>query len=207
VTYSIEAYERESNGDGLSEVINVVKRAASFGTATSDNGALMFGHVPHVAPEAWFHILFPALDDESLVELDRALRRLVPDPYREILKVTNGLYLFSGALSLYGLRKDYSRKPSIRLPFDLSYPNILERPRAADPGWFMFGFYDEDGSKAYMDPSDGRVFRGSRDMTRPRLNQWASLDAFLTDEVRRLEGHFDERGRQIDPSRPTTPDS
>jgi SMI1 / KNR4 family (SUKH-1) len=205
VTSSIEASNHGHLGPGFAEVIKVVNQASAFGTATSDNGAHMYGHVPHVAPHAWLHTLFPALDADSLVEVERDLRRPVPSSYQELLRQTNGLYLFRGALSLYGRRRDYSRKVSIREPFDLADPNVHERPRAAHPSWFIFGFYNEDGSSAYIDPSDGHVYRANRDMTSPRLNQWASLDAFLGDEVRRLERHFDDRGRQLDPSRPTTP--
>jgi hypothetical protein len=196
-----------SPSPGLAEVIDVVNKAAVFGTATSENGAQMYGHVPHVAPQAWFHIVFPALEAEALAEVESSLRRPVPRQYRDFLEITNGLYLFSGALSLYGRRRDYSRRPSIRLPFDLDGPNVHERPPAADPGWFIFAFYDEDGSKAYIEPSEGHVYRATRDMAKARLNQWVSLDAFLSEEVRRLENHFDDRGRQLDRSRPTTPDS
>jgi len=192
---------------GLAEVFKAVQEAAAFGTATSENGAHLYGHVPHVAPQAWLHIIYPALNDEELADLESTLRRPVPPEYRQLLKVTNGLTLFSGAVDLYGRRRDYSRRPSIRLPFDLSDPNVHERPRVADPTWFLFAFYDEDGSEAYIDPADHRVYRGSRDMTMPRLNQWASLDDFLIGEVRRLALHFDERGRQLDPSHPTTPDA
>lgn len=206
VTYSIEPDSRAALGAGWAEVMSAVNQAASFGTATSDNGALMYGHVPHVAPEAWFHILFPALDAGGLAQLETKLRRRIPDSYRALLKMTNGLYLFSGALSLDGLRMDYSRRSSIREPFDLGDPNVHERPRAADPSWFFFGFYKADGSGTYLDPADGRVYRGNPDMTQSRLNEWGSLDSFVRDEVRRLGSHFDERGRRLDPLRPTTPD-
>lgn len=193
-------------GPGLTEVFTVVEKAASFGTAVSENGAHMFGHVPHVAPEAWFHIIFPALDQEAITVLENRLRRPIPIGYRQLLRVTNGLHLFSGQLALYGLRTDYSRKTSIRLPFDLGDPNVHERPRTADPSWFLFAFYKEDGSQGYIDPQDGRTYRGTRDMTQPRVNQWASLDDFLSGEVRRLQGLFDDRGHEIDSTRPTTPE-
>lgn len=187
--------------------MNAAEKAAAFGSATSENGAHMYGHVPHVAPQAWYHIIFPALDPEALEEIDKKLGRRVPDPYRDLLRRTNGLDLFSGALSLDGLRKDYSRKVSVVEPYDLEDPNLYERPRAADPSWFIFAFYKADASTVYMDPVDGRIYRANRDMTQPRLNDWPSLDAFLRDEVRRVERHFDDRGRRLDPSRPTTPDS
>jgi hypothetical protein len=180
---------------------------SSFGIETTENGAHGYGYVPQLGPHAWFHYTFPPLGAESIDELDKRLRRHVPDPYRDLLMKTNGLHLFSGALSLYGLRRDYSRRLSIVEPFDLGDPNVLERPRAADPSWFIFAFYKADGSAGYIDPSDGRICRTNRNMTQPRLNQWPSLDAFLRDEVRRLTGHFDDRGRRLDPSRPTTPDA
>jgi len=188
-------------------VTRAVEKASSFGIETTDNGAHGYGHVPHLGPHAWFHYTFPPLGAESIDELDKRLRRRVPDPYRGLLMKTNGLHLFSGALSLYGLRRDYSRRLSIVEPFDLGDPNVHERPRAADPNWFIFAFYDADGSAGYIDPSDGRTYRANRNMTQPRLNQWPSLDAFLRDEVRRLTDHFDDRGRRLDPSRPTTPDN
>jgi hypothetical protein len=166
----------------------------------------MFGHVPHVAPEAWFHILFPPLDADNLDDLERSIRRPIPRSYRDLLTATNGLHLFGGKITLSGRRRDYSRKPGVRLPFDLADPNVHERPPAADPSWFLFGFYREDGSRAYLDPTDGHVYRGTRDLAQPRLNQWISLDAYLEQEVDRMTSLFDERGRQLDKARPTTPE-
>lgn len=167
----------------------------------------MYGYVPHVAPEAWFHIWYPPLREEDLRELEAKMRRPIPDDYRLFLKITNGLTLFSGALDLEGLRKDYSRRVEIRLPFDLITPNVSERPRAAEPSWFIFGFYQADGSRAYIDREGGHVYRSTRDMTTPRLNHWPSFDDFLASEVRRLSTHFDDRGRRLDPARSTAPES
>ena len=206
MTSSIEVFGRDPLGEGLTEVAHAVEKASTFGTETTDNGTHAYGHVPHLGPHAWFHYIFLPLGAGSIDELDQKLRRRLPDTYRDLLLKTNGLYLFSGALTLYGLRRDYSRRLSIVEPFDLRDPNVHERPRAADPRWFIFAFYDADGSAGYIDPGDGRVYRANRNMTQPRLNRWPSLDAFLRDEVRRLTGHFDERGRQLDPLRPTTPD-
>jgi len=205
-SFSIAVSSQQPPGSGLFEVQVVLDSAAKFGTATSENGAQMYGHVPHVAPEAWFHILYPQLQEKDLVELENRLRRPIPDPYRQFLKITNGLTLFSGALDLEGLRRDYSRRVAIREPFDLGDPNIRERPRAAEPRWFIFAFYQADGSRAYVDPDGGHVYRSNRDMTKPRLNHWPSFDEFLAREVRRLTTHFDRRGRRLDPSRSTAPE-
>ena len=201
----VDLRNRKPLGRGLDAVMEAASQAAAFGTAPSENGAQMFGHVPHIAPEAYFHIIFPPLDARELADLERSLHCSIPESYRNLLVVTNGLHLFGGKLTLDGLRTDYSRKPGIRLPFDLSDPNVHERPRAADPTWFLFGFYSEDGSQAYMDPADGRVYRGNRNLTQPRLNHWESLDDYLEQEIRRMASLFDDRGRLREKSKPTTP--
>lgn len=193
------------SSSGLKEAFAVVREAETFGKEVSENGALMYGHVPHIAPLAWFHIVYPGLDEPALAQLEAKLNRPIPSEYRDLLRTANGLSLFSGSLALYGLRTDYSRRVSIRLPFDLSVPNVKERPRSADPTWFIFGFYDADGSHAYLDPKVGAVFRGTRNLTEPRLNRWASLDDFLFAEAHRLAAQFDGRGHQLDEAVPTTP--
>jgi len=191
---------------GFAEVSRAISAASAFGTETSENGAHLYGHLPHVGPLAYLHIVFPPLDSVAIAELEGALKRPVPEPYRQLLMISNGLHLFSGALSLNGLRRDYSRRLTIVEPFHLADANVLERPRAADPSWFIFGFYAADGSRAYMDPVHGRVCRGTRDLVQPRLNEWANLDVFLETEVRRLRDHFDEHGKRIDRSRSTSPE-
>jgi hypothetical protein len=150
--------------------------------------------------------MYPPLQEKDLIELENTLRRPIPEAYRQFLKTTNGLTLFSGALDLEGLRRDYSRRVAIREPFDLGDPNLRERPRAAEPSWFIFGFYDADGSRAYFDPEGGHIYRSNRDMTRPRLNRWSNFDEFLAREVGRLAALFDDRGRPLEPSRPTAPE-
>lgn len=191
---------------GLRELNRAINDAARFGTEISENMARLYGHVPYLGPLAYLHIVFPPLDGSGIAKLAKILNRPVPDPYQQLLLVTNGLYLFSGALSLYGLRTDYSRRLSIVEPFHLADPNVSERPKAAKPSWFIFGFYKSDGSSAYMDPMTGHVYRANRDMTEPHLNDWASLDTFLESEIKRLRTHFDDRGHRLDPSRSTAPE-
>ena len=57
----------EQQSRGPAEVFQVMRRASAFGEATSENGARMYGHVTRVAPEAWFHIVYPSLDDQEIV--------------------------------------------------------------------------------------------------------------------------------------------
>ncbi len=166
----------------------------------------MYGRVPHVAPQAWLHIIYPGLGRDAIAEIERGLGRKVPKYYAAFLGRANGLTIYSGTLNLYGRRTDYSRDPEIRQPFDLSVPNVKERPRAAQDSWFIIGAYKADGSCVYLDDDDPRVYRANRDMSRPSLNVWSTLGEFLDFEIHRLAGHFDDLGRRLDDTRPTTPD-
>ncbi|SRR5712691_2361630 len=81
---------------GLAEVFRVIGQASAFGEATSENGAHMYGHVPHVAPEAWFHIVYPGLDDQEIADLEGSLGRPIQRVYCQLLKISNGLTLLWG---------------------------------------------------------------------------------------------------------------
>jgi hypothetical protein len=191
---------------GFAAVADIARRAAAFGVATSKDGAKMYGHVPHIAPQAWFHIIYPGLTPTHIHELERELGMPIPRQYAAFLQRSNGLTLFSGQLDMYGRRTDYSRDPQIRQPFDLALPNVKERPRLAQPSWFIVGFYRSDGSHAYVVGESPEVFRANRDMSEPTLSHWPSLGAFIASEISRLEGHFDSTGHRIDPKFSTAPD-
>lgn len=190
---------------GLATVFSAMEQAKAFGEDTSRDGARMFGHIPHVAPRAWFHIMYPPLGANDIAEIERSIQRPVPSAYQNLLRITNGLTLFGGSLSLFGRRTDYSRDPAVRQPFDLSVSNLKERPPGAKDSWFFFAFYKQDGSLAYLDDEKSPVYRGNRTMSDPKLNEWPDLAAFLSAETARLATHFDERGRPVNAGRPTTP--
>jgi len=197
--------DEESLLSGLATVFRAMEQAKAFGEDTSRDGARLFGHIPHVAPRAWLHIQYPPLQNPDIAEIERAIRRPVPSAYAQLLRITNGLTLFGGSLSLFGRRTDYSRDPAVRQPFDLSIPNLKERPRAAKDHWFIFAFYDQDGSLAYLDGETPTVYRADRAMSNPTLNEWTNLGVFLSSETARLGALFDERGRPVVTGRPTTP--
>ncbi|HET6229655.1 MAG TPA: SMI1/KNR4 family protein [Longimicrobiaceae bacterium] len=174
---------------------------------TLANGTKLVGHVPHVAPEAWLHVVFPALSEPELVSLKTSLGGPLPEDYRNFLRQMNGIRLFSGALTIDGLRKSYERTgEAVWQPFDVVDLNTLERPQGAKPTDFFIGGYDWDGSVLCVDTGSGETWRRDRDGF-PSLNRWPSLFHMLADETERLAGHFDAEGKEINPSIPTTPPS
>jgi hypothetical protein len=189
----------------IAEAFTILERASSLGMRQLDDGTRLIGKVTHVAPEAWFHLIFSPLTEKDVKTLEQILRRQLPKCFREFLMdFANGLNIFSGSLSLDGLRKNYVRGgEQIWQPFALETPNLYERPKDAGLHHFFIGGYEEDGSLLCLDNES--VFRCSRKSVKP-LNEWTSLSEMLGNEIKRLSALFDEFGRKKDPERPTTPD-
>src|SRR5205823_4209427 len=68
----------------------------------------LIGHVPHVAPEAWLHAIFPGLTAQQVDQISNYLGVPVPAVFSLFLQRCNGLRLFS-KISIDGLRRNYSR--------------------------------------------------------------------------------------------------
>jgi hypothetical protein len=191
--------------DLLQRVLDVVYRARSFGSRVLQDGTELIGHTPHVAPQAWFHVLFPGLTASQIESLEHALKRPLPREYRSFLTQMNGIRLFSGSLSIDGLRRSYERTgDAVWQPFNVVDVNTIERPAGAGPSDFVVGGYKADGSLLCVDADTDETWRRDRDRPAP-LNHWPSLLHTLADEAERLAGHFDDAGKRIDPSVPTTP--
>lgn len=183
----------------------ILEKAKRLGIKTLPEGTELLGHVPHVGPDAWLHVLYACLSEADLEELEARTGRRLPEPYRRLLRETNGLSLFSGALYISGLRRSYERKgDGAWQPFAIEDANVLERPADAKPDYVFIGGYKADGSRLYMSPDRADVFRCERDSAVP-LNKWKSLPHFLLSEANRLATHFDESGRRLDVGTSTAP--
>jgi hypothetical protein len=177
----------------------------SLGAATAPNGARLIGHVPHVAPMAYLHTIFPPLSEAEILELERIVGRRIPQEYTSFLRLSNGLKVFM-KLSLDGLRTSFARDvDSARLPFSLETTNVQERPRGSPVEVVFIGSYSYDGSNLWMRPGDPRVYRCPRREFGPVLNTWHTFDTMLESEVSRLAGLFGPDGRLRDSKLPTTP--
>ena len=164
-----------------------------------------YGHIPQLAPEAYNIYTFAPLTDEQLALLERVLNREVPKQYRAFLThVSNGMHIFHRCLSLEGLQGSINRKLGIQGPFDLSIPNVYERPSNADASCFFIGGYSYDASKLYMkDDSDKVYYCARRDAT--PLKEWNSFSEMLIEEIQRLKSLHDADGMLQVPSEETLP--
>lgn len=189
----------------LGRVIQLIKPFASLGERVLNNGTQLIGSATHIAPEAWLHIVYPPLTLSDVLHLESTVGKTIPPVFCNFLQNCNGLYLFSGRLSIDGLRKSFSRSgDDAWQPFSIFTPNIEERPKHSKPSFFFIGGYGSDGSLLYIDDSDLRVYRCTSKSAKP-LSSWPSFEVMLESEALRLRELFDTHGRQIDPNLPTIP--
>ncbi|MEK6702320.1 MAG: SMI1/KNR4 family protein [Planctomycetota bacterium] len=188
------------------DILKVLERWSPLGETKASTGARLIGHVPHVAPLAYFHLVYLPLGTPEIEQLEKLAQRPIPRAYSEFLSISNGANLFNDKLRLNGLRMSYNRDPDAScLPYALETANTHERPTGSPDDVVFFGGYSFDGSRLWMRPGDPKVYRCPRREFLPTLNTWPSFEAMLEAEVNRLALRFDERGVLIDPNTPTTP--
>ncbi|TCJ15267.1 SMI1/KNR4 family protein [Flaviaesturariibacter flavus] len=186
--------------------IELIESYGINGTKVLPDGTRLISHAPHVAEEAWLHSVYPPLKESEAIELEHALGRSIPIAYRSFLcTVSNGLKVFSGSLSLDGLRKSEGRRiENAWQPFSIITSNVDERVDDAMNEDFFIGGYDWDGSLVYLKSSEERVFRCSRESVEP-LNTWENFKTYINEECNRLSRLFDANGKLIESDSPTCP--
>lgn len=185
-------------------IINQLKKWEGVSKKILSNGTILICKVPYLAPEAWLHKIYRALDDIEIKELELMIDKKLPSDYIEFLKQANGINIFSDCLSVWGMRNSYSRKGEDAIqPYNLISLNkelIDEIP----VDWLAFGSYSWDGSIMIFDLSkvSNKVFRCSSD-DYEILGEWSSIWHWIKSEVERLSCLFDKNGVKYEKSAPT----
>ena len=164
-----------------------------------------YGHIPQLAPEAYNIYTFAPLTEERLALVEQNIGREIPCQYRTFLThVSNGMHIFHRCLSLLGLQGSINRKLGIQGPFDLSIPNVYERPSNADSNCFFFGAYCYDGSLLYIKDDVSTVYYCARRDATP-LKEWNSFSEMLIEEIQRLKSLHGADGMLKSTRRSTLP--
>lgn len=181
----------------FNEVIRTMSRWSSTGEKLLSNGVRLICPTPHVAPEAWLHVLFPPLTPAEIETMEKQLGRLLPDDFKDFLQRANGLKLFSYRVSVFGLRKNFAREgDEAWQPSNLvSHNQEGDRPDGS-PGNVIYFAADDGGNSWCFFEFDGdgyRVGKTDRHDFRP-LAYWPDFGAWLVDEIESLEILFDSDG-------------
>ena len=182
----------------------LIEEQKSLGAVEGELGS-RYGHIPQIAPEAYNIYTFAPLTDEQLALLEQVLNREVPEQYKIFLAlVSNGMHIFNRCLNLYGLQGVLDRRGDFQGPFDLSIPNVYERPSNADSNCFFFGSYSYDASLLYIKDNVSTVYYcASRDAT--PLKEWNSFSEMLIEEIQRLRSLHGADGMLKSTRRSTLP--
>ena len=164
-----------------------------------------YGHIPQLAPEAYNIYTFAPLTEERLALVEQNIGREIPCQYRTFLThVSNGMHIFHRCLSLLGLQGEINRKLGAQGPFDLSIPNVYERPSNADSNCFFFGVYCYDGSLLYIKDDVSTVYYCARRDATP-IKEWPSFSDMLIEEIQRLKSLHNADGILKSTRRSTLP--
>jgi hypothetical protein len=184
------------NSEAFRALVELIEEARKLGYEGKPDGAQLYGHVPHVGPQAWLHERYRGLSPAEMDALVERIQRPIPAQYSWWLSQTNGMTLFSGALDFCGLVRVRSRTIDNRQPFDLFLEGeVQRRVLGAGPEMFFFATTGAGkGSRFYFDTRSGAVHRCARDSATP-LRSWSSIAELVRVESRRLSKLFDETGR------------
>lgn len=190
----------------LIKLKNLVFRFSDLGTKTIEqNGTILIGPAPFVAPEAWLNSMFAPLSQEDISRIEKYLGKQIPKAYSAFLtSFSNGLDILCSTLYLYGLRYNYARNMiDVWQPYSILFNNQYERPANSNDEMFWIGGYNWDGSHIYINKNN-EICYCSRYDANP-LKKWPSLSEMLLSEIERLYSLCDINGRPFDETIPTIP--
>ncbi len=188
----------------ISHIQALIEEQKALG-AVEEEVVSRYGHIPQLAPEAYNIYTFAPLTEERLALVEQNIGREIPCQYRTFLThVSNGMHIFHRCLSLLGLQGEINRKLGAQGPFDLSIPNVYERPSNADSNCFFFGVYCYDASFLYIKDDVSTVYYCARRDATP-LKEWNSFSEMLIEEIQRLKSLHGADGMLKSTRRSTLP--
>lgn len=176
-------------------IISQVMKFSNLGLERSEvTGAILIGRAPHVAPRAVINSMYQPISDDDVKFIESEIGLEMPSDYKYFLThISNGLKLFVGTFSLYGLRRFMGRSPElIRQPYNIIQYNTSELPENTTDSMYIIGSYKYDGSRIYMTPDNMVHYCKRNDAT--SLLTWPSLKEMLESEITRLYQLFDDKG-------------
>jgi len=183
--------------------LEILGRWVDKGVRITKFGTRLICPAPHIAPEAWFHVLYRGLNNEEIAKLQNKIYLPLPGDFTYFLSRSNGASLFGYHIEIWGLRFSYVRRgEEAWQPYDIELHNQpSERPLHRPPYILMFGSTDKGESRLFFDARNGtessRVGKTSLKKFEP-IQFWPDFWTWLLEETKRLALLFDEFGRPIE---------
>lgn len=162
--------------------------------------------------DAYQHEIYPSWSENEILRLEGLISRKIPVPLKEFYRISNGMSIFSGSLSIRGLRENYTREVDIRLPVSLESGNTKDRPMRSvngkdefidNSGQIRFGFFSYSGTELMMLLDDKKhIYAVPRYKEGPILYEWESFESMLNSEIERMSNEYIKRDAKVDPLNP-----
>ncbi|MBK8186909.1 MAG: SMI1/KNR4 family protein [Cellvibrio sp.] len=151
-------------------------------------GTRLIGHCPHIAPQAYLHVLYAPLSEEELQEFRERIGRPVNHELDNFYRFVNGIMIYSGAIRVLGYvpLKRKSNTQIYNYPSNIIIPNVSARIKGLSDGAIIIGFYQADGSYASIE-ENGCVVRFDAKGDGSLIQKWPSFENWLSSEVIRLD--------------------
>lgn len=200
----------------ITVIISKLDSLDDFESTKLEDGTYLISKIPPrddgLFQEAYQHEIYPALSENEILRLENIVSRKIPSQLKEFYRLCNGINIFSGSLSIRGLRENYSRNIDVRLPISLESGNTKDRPmRNIDgenvfidnSGQLRFGFFSHSGTELMMLLDDNEhVYVVPRYKEGPVLYEWESFESMLNSEIERMSNEYVNRDAKVDPLSP-----
>jgi len=190
--------EYSDPNDFRKALLQKLARWDSLGHRITPSGAVQIGHVPHVAPLAWFHELYPPISEADRASLAKSIPGYQRSQLGFVHAAFNGLNLFSSNFFLFGKRKNFDRTSGDAFPWDLQSTYSSNKRRLPPDSLIVGGSHALPHGIYFVEKSDGSVDALDRRLGFNCLFSWPSVLACLFSEINRLEEMFDGTGH-LDP--------
>ncbi len=140
-----------------------------------NNGTKLISRAPHVASQAWLHIIYASLINSQIELIRTAISIEIPNDLIEFWGYANGVNLFSDSISIWGLRTSYVRTgEDAYQPYDIT--SLNNEGTILKLNCLAFGSYSIDGSLIAYDfvISSTKVYRLEK-ITSKVLQEWETL--------------------------------
>jgi SMI1 / KNR4 family (SUKH-1) len=182
------------------EVDQAISTWSSCGEKQLLSGVRLICPTPHIAPEAWLHVLYPPVTIEDISRLETDLRASLPKDFRDFLLRANGLELFSNNITVWGIRGKLSRSgDKAWQPFDLrSHNRSSDRPYGSPNSIVYFGSVGRGENRCFFEPRGPSYIVGvtNRHDYQPS-NYWPDFGNWLLDGIRKMKHKFNSAGIMV----------
>ena len=142
----------------------------------------------------YLHKLYPPLNTLDIEKIEILLKVSLPVDYLDFLLSFNGMDLFNGNISIFGLRKSSNSNNYNKFfqPQDIIIENLEKK---FEDNYFLFAYFLKK-HHVFFKPGDNRVFVRQRNIE-DTIVEYHDFYEWLNYCINFLSPYFDQFGKQV----------